>query len=304
MEPSERQLALLALLGRSRRPVARAEIEERVDGYRAGSGEAVRKMIQRDIGELQRHLGITVEYVTGAHPGYRVTARGPAEIDLNLAKDEAAALAIAIAGAADVAGASLEAAADLPLAAHAGWVLPAITIDARCAQLLDAITTGRPVMFRYRDRRGHESDRRVHPYRLPWRGEWYLIAHDLDRGALRHFRLRRIQGEVNSAGETGSFSVPDGIVATVNAPFEQDPDRTAELLVDPAIEFAIRRRFRADPEVDDAGARFRIPYRDDAAFAAFLAGFGDQLVVLGPASLREAMVTHLGLVAHAAGEGR
>ncbi len=48
--------------------------------------------------------------------------------------------------------------------------------------------------FRYRNGSGQDSRRHVEPYRLVYTGRrWYLVAHDLDKGEWRSFRLDRME---------------------------------------------------------------------------------------------------------------
>lgn len=61
----------------------------------------------------------------------------------------------------------------------------------------------RPLAFRYRDRNGASSERRVEPQALlilpPL---WYLVAWDPARGDVRHFRMDRISGPEVIEGTT------------------------------------------------------------------------------------------------------
>lgn len=80
--------------------------------------------------------------------------------------------------------------------------------------LSDALVRRKRVAFRYRGirRGGDPTDRRVHPYGLLFQhSHWYLIGHDLDREALRVFRLARMEAiEVHrSKPGTPDYEVPD-----------------------------------------------------------------------------------------------
>jgi predicted DNA-binding transcriptional regulator YafY len=59
--------------------------------------------------------------------------------------------------------------------------------------LEEAMTTGVGLGFRYRDRNGRTSTRRVEPHGLLVQPPvWYVLARDLERGAPRMFRMDRL----------------------------------------------------------------------------------------------------------------
>lgn len=61
-------------------------------------------------------------------------------------------------------------------------------------QLETAIAQRHYLQFNYSDRRGHETQRQVEPYRLVYKGErWYLQAYSIERADFRLFRLSRMQ---------------------------------------------------------------------------------------------------------------
>jgi proteasome accessory factor C len=71
----------------------------------------------------------------------------------------------------------------------------------RLAKLENAITKQRTIKFPYwAPARDQESERTVNPYGLFMdNGAWYFVGHDLDRDALRTFRISRIRGEIKFA---------------------------------------------------------------------------------------------------------
>jgi proteasome accessory factor B len=155
------------------------------------------------------------------------------------------------------------------------------------------------VSFSYRDSKGEETDRRVQPWTLTWRGERYLTGFDVDRDGVRHFRLNRIQGDVRLDGAEGAFE-PDEAAHEVRAPWEADPDREAVLAVSDAVSWMLARRFGVEVQQEGDEMIIRVPYGHDSSFAAFLAGFGPEVKVVSPTSLADAMVQHLrgALAAH------
>lgn len=75
----------------------------------------------------------------------------------------------------------------------------------------DALLARKRVRFRYRGiHRGAATDRNVAPYGLFFQRDWYLVGEDATRGAIRVFRVARIESpEANrSAPRTPDYTVP------------------------------------------------------------------------------------------------
>lgn len=203
METSARLLRLLALL-QARPEWSGAELADRVG--------VTSRTLRRDVAKL-RSLGYPVSAMPGVAGGYRLGA-GAALPPLLLDDDEAVAVALSLRTSApqDVAGIG-EAA--VRVLARLDQVLPsrlreraaaishalvpltgpapalqagALTTMARACRASERLT------FRYRDRAGAPSARRVEPHRLVQAGyRWYLVARDLDRDDWRTFRADRIE---------------------------------------------------------------------------------------------------------------
>ncbi len=74
-------------------------------------------------------------------------------------------------------------------------------MSGRLTKLEGAISKQRTIKFPYWTiSRDAEAERTVNPYALlPERGSWYLIGFDLDRSAVRTFRVSRIRGDIRFA---------------------------------------------------------------------------------------------------------
>lgn len=292
LEPDRfrRITALAAYLGRSHR-ASRAEIFAAVEGYADRKAEAARRLLRRDLREVEDAFGVAITY-NESHDRYELVrdASGPS---LLLSPPEKVALSLAIRFAqADLAQPAIQAAADLPVVEYAGWALPNLHLDAAGERLLEAIVRRVEVRFTYRAADGAIAVRRVQPWVLTWRGERYVTGFDLDRADERHFRVSRIQGEVAFVGDDGAYE-PVRVDGVIRAPWESDPDGEAVLAVEPTSAWWFARRFGVEAVEEDDAMILRVPYRDDDAFAAYLAGFGNAIVVREPASLRDAIVAHL-----------
>ncbi|HSG49965.1 MAG TPA: WYL domain-containing protein [Longimicrobiales bacterium] len=115
-------------------------------------------------------------------------------------------------------------------------------VSARTTLLARAMERGKAVTFRYAGAyRDATTDRRVHPYGLLFKfNHWYLVGHDLDRQALRIFRLSRMDGLAMNTVRPGSpdFTRPED--------FSLEPWRNADpwsLPGDETEAVAVRVRF-------------------------------------------------------------
>jgi len=184
---AERLVNLVLCLLSTRQFLTAERIRLAVPGYdpddgTGRSGEAFKRMFERDKAEL-RDLGVPLETgrnsVFDTEDGYRIARR---DYEIALRPDEAAAVGLAArlwqsAGLAEAARGAL-------LKLRAGGVdvdsVGALDVEPRCGATdealhpcLDAVQTGRAVMFRYRKRDGEPEDRDVEPWGVvSWRGRW------------------------------------------------------------------------------------------------------------------------------------
>ncbi|WP_396230786.1 helix-turn-helix transcriptional regulator [Frankia sp. EI5c] len=350
-----------------------SQIGAMVEGYEPGESEeareAFRRMFERDKQYL-RELGIPVE--TGSDSafsdelGYRIPRGDYALGEISLEQDEFAALALAASLWSNETLAAPAASALRKLAAAGAPVRPVALggpdplaassssgggfggfdgfeprVDATepaFEAALAAVQSRREVRFPYR-RPGQTEDteRHLQPWGvLSWRGRWYLVGHDLHRGASRVFRLSRVTGPVRAVGPTGAFTVPPDVDlrAMVSSTEPAEPTRTAVLRVRRGCGHALRRHARpVDPgrpgQPADAGRLgrpaaaaapgesaqapsgghpdcdlLRVDFSDLERFARWVVGYGPDVTVLEPPDLRREVVRRLRatLLATAPGE--
>ena len=186
-------------------------------------------MFERDKEEL-RELGVPLETGTEQRtshddePGYRIARRDYELPEIVLEPDEAAALGLAArlwqsaplagatgSGAAQAAGrrASTPGAAPAALEPRVGASEPAFE---GCLARRPRRPGGR-VRLPHGRRGRARSERRVEPWGVvSWRGRWYLVGHDTDRGAARVFRLSRDRRRRSRrSGRRAPSSPPDGV---------------------------------------------------------------------------------------------
>lgn len=290
-EKHRRLTTLLAFLQRHRgATVSRQRITERVGGY-TGSDDAIRKKLQRDLHDLEEGCDLTVEYDAGSD-GYRVRRR---PLTLRMEPAELAALAIVarMLGPEDRAGGSLEA-IGAPAAGDPGIRAP-VEDDPSVGVLIEAIADRRSVRFAYRKPdAARASARTVLPWRVVYRGGWYLVGFDTARKDRRTFKLSRITGEITPGDPVQpAYEIP-ALVDDIREPWAIGDASTAILRADADVATLLARRTRGRiRDRAEEHATIEAPYGDEEAFASFLAGFGPALVVLEPASLRDALVAHL-----------
>jgi predicted DNA-binding transcriptional regulator YafY len=310
---TERLLNLLFALMASSRPVPKSFLREAVEAYRESpSDEAFERMFERDKEEL-RSMGVPIITVEGSDgsggiEGYRVAASEYALPEIALSTDELAVVGVAarvweqasLGPAAQSALRKLEAAGGGIVEGPVGIETRVSTAEPSFPAFWEAVRLRRTVAFDYR--RPDDSTaatRTVQPWGVTSRrGHWYLVGHDVDRGAPRVFRLSRVVGDVTAVGQSGAYDVPSGIdVASLVASATPDPGSlVAEIRVRPDRAHGLRRRATAL----DHGEGFDlilVPFSDDEVLARELVGLGADAVVLAPTSLREAVIRRLSAAA-------
>ncbi len=275
--PEERILALAAYLHTHPGGVTRAEVAEDVPGYDGGD-EAVRRMLHRDLGDLQEAFGIEVLFDERTQR-YRLAPPffTPAEREALVA----AAALTAVEG--------LPTADPDPLGLAVGdeQAQVFVQVHRHVPALRAAIARRRPVRFTYRT-----TPREVEPLALAsaW-GRWYLIGRQRPEAALRRFRLDRIEGAVEPHGPEQAFAVPDDLDAAVHRAVDpnvwgDDPPVEAVVAVDPDHLDRFRREFAATiTGVDPERHEVTLTVRHRASFPVRLAAYRGHARLVAPGEL-------------------
>jgi proteasome accessory factor B len=318
---TERLLNLVLCLLYTRRPLPKSKIREVVPQYGdAASDEAFDRMFERDKDEL-RELGIPlvtedVDSLWEDETGYRIDQREYALPEIDFAPDELAVLGLASRtwAHASLAGPAAQAVRKLKASGIERDDESLIGIEPRLRTsepafdaVKNAVLFQRPVTFPYRTGgAGETKQRRVEPWGLAsWHGRWYLTGHDLDREAPRVFRLSRIAGEVKTTGKAGSFEVPEGHVPheMIRTSVGEQAPQTARVRARAGRGQSLRRRASAATEADEQWSDLDVDYSDPDAFADEITGYGADVLVIGPAEVRDAVVRRLegAVAAHGGG---
>jgi proteasome accessory factor B len=309
---TERLVNLVICLLSTRRFLTAAQIAAIVPGYEHDARdprehEAFQRKFERDKAEL-RDLGVPLETGTTSifdtEAGYRIARRDYALPEVHLEPDEAAAVGLAarqwqhagLAAAASSGIAKLRAAGiDVDPQATLG-IEPVVTVDPTFEPVTAAVRARQVIRFDYRVPEDDAStSRRLQPWGVVcWRGRWYVVGHDLDRGATRCFRLSRMVGAVRRVGEPGGYTPPEvdliQYVAGWSGPVERS--RRAVILVRPGRAAGIRRWAEEITPVA-GGDRVVLRYGDAPWLASWLVGYGADAVVIEPPEVRTLVVERL-----------
>jgi proteasome accessory factor C len=294
----ERVTDLVLVLLDTTVPITLDAIALQVPGYPDDHG-ARRQAFERDK-RLLRDEGIPVrtQRLSGREQyGYLIDREAFYLPDLALEPDEQVALHLAVAGVhlGDPSGRD----ALLKLGATglhdvrpiATLVPPRALID-----LFEAIRTRREATFGYRG-----DARRVAPVGLWFRfGHWYLVAWDLDRAAVRTFRVDRIDGGV-TPGATGGAVVPEGIdvrAALPDAPWRPGGEDHivmrihVDALEGPRVAEEVGHD-KVDRRHDDGSVDLSLAVASFPAIRSWVIGLLDHAEILAPPEFREELVAWL-----------
>jgi len=293
----ERLLNLISALLATERPLSRHEIRERIPGAYAENDESFRRAFERDKDEL-RALGlpISLERVPGTDPpleGYLIRQSDYEANHPALDAEEIAALHLA-SNLIRLQGDDI----DSPFYKMGGVLrdkapaLSEIPRETRIDTCMHALIERLTILFSYKNER-----RKVNPVRLVFSGgNWYLIAYDKDRQDIRHFRLERIEGEIELTIE--KFE-PHAEVSEIT---QEPPWRFGE--EEKLVELKIHKSHAAwaletigetavYEELSDGSIILREVVRDWKIFRSFIFSFLGAAEVIEPAESRKAIIDWL-----------
>jgi predicted DNA-binding transcriptional regulator YafY len=294
----ERVTDLVLVLLHTPQPLTLDAIAHQVPGY-PDEHAARRQAFERDK-RLLRDEGIPVltQRLSGREQyGYRIDRDSFYLPDLALEPDEQVALHLAVAGVhlGDPSGRDallkLGATGLRDVRPIATLVPPQALID-----LFEAVRTRAVASFDYRS-----DARRVAPVGLWFRfGHWYLVAWDLERQAVRTFRVDRIEGDVTRGSAGGAEAPPD---IDVRAALPDEPWR---LEGDDVVLMRIRVDAVEGPRVaeevghdkvhrrhDDGSVELELGVASFPAIRSWVLGLLDHAEVLEPPAFRHELVAWL-----------
>src|SRR3954465_5257672 len=179
-------------------------------------------------------------------------------------------------------------------------------LSARLAKVETAIFRNKTITFDYYTmERDEEGARKVDPYHLLFQGgQFYLLGHSHERGALRVFRLSRMRGKVAYATKAEhDFKRPTDFdpreYANRAAWQFGDTLGTAEMHVSERIAWQIERHYGRFGEVDrheDGSVTFRTDYANLRPRGSFVLPLGEHIAVEGPAALVDEVAERVALM--------
>lgn len=279
----------------------------------AGHFEVSYKTIQRDIDFMRDQLELPIDYDQSRH-GFHYTEPVAQFPLLTVSEGELVALLVAQKAVEQYRGtpfekplhrafeklaSSLEASQRISLHELSEAVsfrltgAPAAELKA-FEKLAEAVLHGQVVEFDYRSLRASKPERRcVEPYHLACIDhQWYLIAHDLVRGARRTFALLRISRVVKLKRRfrrPADFSLSE-MLAESFAAFEGRQAQRVRLLLKPlAARLVCERKWHRTQKLqplDGGQAEMEICVGITPDLVKWIVGWGDWVEVLEPAALR------------------
>ncbi|MEA2129507.1 MAG: proteasome accessory factor, partial [Solirubrobacteraceae bacterium] len=324
-----RQLSLISYLMAERRPVTALEIRRDVEGYSAMNEDAFARRFYADRSELDSlGIALTVERpIDGVAEQENYSLR-PENFHLPaiaFSDAELAALQTALSlldgefayaeplrlalqqiswGRANPLRAPEQRSVALGITASAGGH----DLSQRLAKIETAIFRNKTITFDYYTMaRDETGTRKVDPYHLLYQGgQFYVLGHSHERGALRVFRLSRIQGKVAYAtkaehdfkGRPESFD-PRSYANRAAWQFG-DLTETAEIRISERIAWQIERHFGHFGEIRPAGTGgdivFETPYADRRQLAAWVLRLGEHARIEGPPELERELADRVELL--------
>ena len=215
-----RQLSLVAFLMAERRPLTARDVKGNVEGYSEMSDEAFARRFYSDRAELTG-LGVPLHSQRDEFTGeelYTLRSENYFLDRLDLKDDELAALQTALfyldgkfayAEPLRLALQNLalgrpgfpEARTDTAERVRVSAPDYSPELAGRLSKLESAISKQRTIKFSYwSPQRDKVSERALNPYALRLdEGVWYVVGHDLDRAAIRTFRVSRLRSDIRFA---------------------------------------------------------------------------------------------------------
>ena len=306
----ERQFSLVLALIATETGLTKTQILSTVEGYAGryvpgADNASLERQFERDKDDL-RELGIPLE--TFDQPGadgdtklqrYRVSrAEYPLPDDITFSSEELALLGLAgqvwrEGSLSDDSRRALTKLRGLGVAVGDAviGVAPTLRVHDRAhAPLTLAMSRGRQVEFDYlKPGSPRPERRRVSPQALvQHEGRWHLQAFDEGRGGERTFLLQRIVGAVRLRTDQARPHAADAAERALKDLRALWQSQQARVSVTPGSEADVVLRNRAGTEVD--GDVLTVRTTDMQLLADELAGFGDEVQVLSPAELVDAVL--------------
>jgi len=313
MRRIERLINLIAALLEARRPLTAQEIRDTISGYDQLTHDAFRRAFERDKDAL-RSMGIPLETVPADKliddraDGYTISKSRYYLPELDLKPDELAALRIAaqaiLGGATEAESGLMKLSIDSSGTPAPGprvvWGADVAAEQPSLGAFYSALLDHKPVEFDYRraDATG-AARRRLQPYGLVHRrGHWYVVGQDIDKAAVRSFKVARVSGPV--ARLDGSYTIPRSFDAAEHVGEQAwaiGPETSDVTVVrfDASMSWWVEQNMPGLPaSAGPLGALdVEVPVANLDALISWIIGFGSEVEILAPESARRQLIEHL-----------
>jgi proteasome accessory factor B len=304
---TERLVNLTIALLATKRYITKSEIFRTVEGYE-GSAESKERMFERDKDDL-RNLGIDIE-VGSFDPlfedeaGYRIK---PDSYQFQLGDITSQEVSLLSLAAEAWRGAALDGSALTALRKlHAIGIesdldsIPELaphvnTRDKNLQLAIAAINSKRKIAFQYLSESLDSQGRKVAPYAVASKyGHWYLYGHDLDKDALRSFRLDRISSDIQEEGKPDSYEIPSDFQLRSQL-IDSEEGSTALIYLRSGRALNLRARAKAlqEDKKIDGWDLVELNFRDRERLIEELLWYGDDVVLHSPLDIREEIISRL-----------
>lgn len=297
VEAAERVLDLLIALLNTRTRMSKAQIRRAVRGYH-GDARAFERTFERDK-DLLRTIGVPIvverDLVHEDDVGYRIDLESFTAPAQEFTPEEIGVLSLAASVFSDaqwrsVAGRGVTKVRGLGRGIPHDTPPVRVTLrppEAAFEAITEAMAHRRVVEFTYTPLASPRARRHVEPWRVLARNRaWYLIGHDLDRGATRAFRLSRITGSVVPVGNEGSYEIPDHVDVGELLTRQRAEPVTFTFAVAPGRADLLRARATVAGTEEDRDI-MTLRTTEVLALLDEIAGYGPDVVLLEPADLRD-----------------
>ncbi|NCV76319.1 MAG: WYL domain-containing protein [Actinobacteria bacterium] len=303
---TERLINLTMALLASRRFMTKSEIFRRVAGY-SGNQETKERMFERDKDDL-RSLGIEIE--VGGHdplfedePGYRITPEAYQLPASQFNAHELGLIATAL---------GLWRESEFEDTSHSvsrrfqsigvtpqepeGLTLGEVSIDETgLVEIADALADRQGIRFEYRKSGSQDAEmRRVNPMGLSaWKGSWYLVAEDLERGDIRAFKLSRFVSGIERIGKIANYEIPEDFDVRDYLIMFSRGELNAVIDVRKNQGGALRSQAITVEHQDEEWDRLTVQFNDETEFLREILWLTDAAKIVEPESLRIKVVSAL-----------
>jgi proteasome accessory factor B len=298
---TERLINLTLALLATKRYLKKSEILANVQGYE-GTQEAKERMFERDKDDL-RSLGIEIEVgdldvFFEDEPGYRIPQKSYELNVPDLTGRELALLSVASnfwndtilapnaqSGIRKLQSLGIPAALDFEFKMKYRFENPSELLD----QISKAILQKSRISFAYDS--ASLKTRHLEPYRIVfWNSFWYLIGMDIDRKAIRLFKLSRFQGAVDISKKKNEFNIPNDFEVSQHLP-KQDVEiirrAVVEIRKDSGALFRQRGKQIAEGVEFDT---YEIDYENERSFLREVLWHGENIRIIEPQTLRNQLL--------------